>query len=106
MALRITEYASGGYPGLSGRGGFIIPTEPALATQILAVTQASTAASTAALGANTHLVRIESDIGCCVLFGTSASTTIASTLNGRIPPQVAPEYRFVNPYMRVTALST
>ena len=107
MVLRITEYASGGYAGLSGRGGPVIPTEPATRTLQMAITAASTNASTAALSGTTYLVRMDTDLSCCILFGSSNSVTIATTTTGgRIVANTTPEYRFVKPYMRVTALST
>ena len=100
MAVYITEY--GGYG--SGRPFSQWPAEPSIQTQVLS----SATTSTAALSAATRLVRIYASANAWVLFtGSSSSTSVATSTNAQ--PLVAgtpPEFRYVVPSSRLTALST
>jgi hypothetical protein len=111
MSLRITEYggpASGTFNGL----GLI---------QSRVVTVGSSV-STSLLSANTRLVEIDTDGGVFIGFGSSLSTAPAltgssdSTASGgstgaggfaqRIPANLAPMPFYVNPFMKIFAVST
>lgn len=98
--LRVTEFTGAGYG--NGRA-FGVPSMPAYRTQPVAI---SSSASTASVSAVTNLVMLDTDAGCYVLFGSSASTTVATATNAmRIP---ADQYRIVavTPASRLTVLST
>jgi hypothetical protein len=99
--LSITEYP-GGVSYISGRS-VAAPREPSLQSQAIAT---SASASTAALGGYTQLIELVTDVGAWVLFGSSASTGIATSTNAqRFLPNVA-YTRGVSPYMRITTIST
>ena len=106
--LYVTEYTGAGYGYNSGRGGIPSPLEPAIQTQVISI---SGAASTFALSSVTKLVRMMLDgaalgsTAVSVMFGSSASTGIATTTNsGRFVSDVE-VFRNVNPYMRCTAIA-
>src|SRR6266702_3989213 len=102
MPMTITEF-SGAAAFLTGKSG-AIPAE-SLRSQAITLTT-GVAASTTALGTGTTLVRVCSDVGAYLLFGSSASTGVATSTNGmRIAPNV-PEYFAVTALMRLTAVST
>lgn len=69
--IYISEYSD---EGMDSKGR-IMPCakEPAIANQRVAVGLSST--QSAALNANTTLVRINTDTDCCVLFGTNPTAT-------------------------------
>ena len=107
--LIVTEYTGAGYGYNSGRGGFIIPTEPAFQTQAISI---SASASTFALSSVTKLVRFMLDgtalgsTAVLVLFGSSVSTGIAASSNASRYVSDVEAIRGVVPYMRVTAIAT
>jgi hypothetical protein len=106
--LYVTEYAGAGYGYNSGRGGFIVPAEPAIQTQVISI---SGSASTFALSSVTRLVRVMLDgaaLGTTavnIMFGSSGSTGIATTTNASRYVSDLEVFRSVNPYMRVTAIA-
>jgi hypothetical protein len=105
MPLRITEF--GGYA--SGRQQ-IVPAQPAIRTQLSTAAPAG-AASTQTLSSGTRMVQLSVDGtsggGYYVWFGSSVSTVVASSTNAMyIAANVLTPPYFVNPYMRVTSLST
>jgi hypothetical protein len=72
--IYISEYSD---EGMDAKGR-IMPCakEPAIANQRVAVGLSST--QSAALNANTTLVRINTDVDCCVLFGLNPTATTSS----------------------------
>lgn len=111
MAFRITEY--GGYA--NSRLPEVVPLPGMVQCQLSAV---GSSVSTFYLSSATHLILIDTDGGAYITFGSSASTNVAgagssntaqfSTQAGvqRIPASVAPIPFRVNPFMRVTMVST
>jgi len=100
MSVYVTEF--GGY--LSGRPFSPgVPNLPALNNQTMSISSASTAQ----LGAATRMIMLSADTGAWLLFGSSGSTTVATSTSGfRIPAGFAPQLFNVSPNMRITALST
>lgn len=93
--LYITEYAG----AAQGVGGMLVPMEPPLAEQTVAIGGASV--SSAAFGANTRLVRLRTDAICSVLFGTAPT---AAATNARMADE-SEAYHAVSPGMKVAVIT-
>lgn len=70
--LFISEYADAPYRGVSAAVGSVA-LEPAAVEQTVAIAGAS--AQSASFGASTSLVRIHTDVACCILFGANPTAT-------------------------------
>ena len=91
------------YGGLAANN----PLVPALPAKANTAGSLSASASTAALGAGTNLIGLQSDVAAFILVGSSASTTVVTSTNGtRIPASAIPQYFGVNPFSRLTYVST
>ena len=104
--LYVTEYAGAGF--VSGHAyNPLVPQEPEIKTTVVSI---SGSASTMALSSATKLVRLMLDgaalgsTACSVLFGSSGSTTVATTTGQRIVSDVE-AIRGVLPYARMTAIA-
>ena len=87
--------------------GYSTPGVPVLPPRESLTVGLTTAASTQAIGANTSLIEIWSDVGTYLNAGSSASTAVATSTNSIwIPANQSPRRYAIAPYSRLTAIST
>ncbi len=87
--------------------GYATPGTPSLPPRESLTVSLSTAVSTQAIGANTNLVELWSDVGTYLHVGSSASTGVATSTNSIwIPANQAPRRYAIAPYSKLTAIST
>lgn len=98
--LTVTEFAGVSY--INGEAVGILR-EPSIKASAIAT---SATASTAALQGPTRIVELVTDIGAWVLFGSSGSTTVATSTNATRFLANVPYQRAVDGYMRFTVIST
>jgi|SRR5882672_2650696 len=102
MASSITEYAAAVAYGKGALYAVSVLPEPALRSTPLTI---GSSVSTSALGAGTNIVRLDIDTGCFILFTSSGSTVVATSTNAAHFSAGA-HIRSVQPFARITTLST
>ena len=87
--------------------GYATPGAPPLPPRENLSAGLTTAASTLAVGANTNLIEVWSDVGAYLNVGSSGSTVVATSTNSIwIPPNQVPRRYAIAPYSKLTAIST